>query len=198
MVPNEVYVSIDVESDGPAPGVYSMLAVGAAAFNPDGAELGTWYAKLYPLDGALADPDTMRWWESQPEAYAEVQRDRQEPGEAIRRFANWLDMLSKNHGKLIAVGWPIAFDFAFVNWYLHRFAGRNPLGFSGLDIRTYADGLCNWPAYGGLPTAVTKRLIGSIDKTGLRPHVAVDDAIEQGRLFIALRREAQRRYNEVH
>src|SRR5205085_2877375 len=31
----EIYVSTDVETDGPIPGVYSMLSIGSAAYLPD-------------------------------------------------------------------------------------------------------------------------------------------------------------------
>ena len=31
----EIYVSIDVEADGPIPGDHSMLSLGAAAFSAD-------------------------------------------------------------------------------------------------------------------------------------------------------------------
>ena len=32
----ECYVSIDIEADGPIPGTYSMLSLGAAAFDSEG------------------------------------------------------------------------------------------------------------------------------------------------------------------
>ena len=31
----EIYVSTDVETDGPIPGPYSMLSIGSAAYLPD-------------------------------------------------------------------------------------------------------------------------------------------------------------------
>ena len=35
----EIYVSIDIESDGPVPGLNSMLSLGAVAFDPVGKVL---------------------------------------------------------------------------------------------------------------------------------------------------------------
>jgi hypothetical protein len=187
----EMFVSIDVETDGPAPGVNSMLALGAACFAGDGEMVGTWYSTLRPLEGARADKGTMDWWASQPDAWAEVTRDQRDPFTAMTGFVDACDkMYADLHVKLIAVAWPAAFDFAFVNYYCHRFAGRNPLGFACLDIRSYANGLARHPDYYGLREAQIRELAGPVDKTGLRPHVAVDDAIEQGRLFMALRRRA--------
>jgi hypothetical protein len=183
----EIFVSIDIETDGPAPGLNSMLALGAAAFAEDETELGTWYATLRPLAEARQNPETMAWWQTQLAAWTEVTRNRQLAPDAIPHFASWCEALP---GKPVAVGWPIAFDFAYVNYYCHLFADRNPLGFSGLDIRSYANGLDRYPSAYGLSEAELRAMAGEIDTFGLRPHVAVDDAIEQGRLFMALRRYA--------
>jgi hypothetical protein len=190
----EVFVSIDIESDGPAPGLYSMLALGAAAFLPrsdgDGTaweEAGTWYATLFRLEGAQQHPDTMAWWKTQPDAWAEVHRGRRSPELAIPEFAAWCEQLP---GKPVAMAWPVAFDFAFPNYYCHRFAGRNPLGFGGGDIRSYANGLARHPAYYGISEEEVRAMSGPVETAGLRDHVAVDDAIGQGRLFMGLRRAA--------
>lgn len=185
----EVFVSIDIESDGPAPGLNSMLALGAVAFSQGGEELDDWYFTLDPLPDAKPDPDTMAWWATQPEAWAEVNSGRWSPKVAISIFASWCGELP---GKPVAVALPAAFDFAFVNYYCHRFAGRNPLGFACLDIRSYANGLSGYPSYYGLPGARVRAMTGTVDTRGLRPHVAVDDAREQGRLFMALRGHAIR------
>lgn len=193
---SEIFVSIDVETDGPSPGLNSMLSLGAAAFLPrsdDGTaweETSLWYATLSPLAGTAQNPDTMAWWETQPEAKAEVLRNCRLPREAIPQFVSWCEQLP---GKPIAVAWPDAFDFAFVNYYCWRFASRNPLGFAACDIRSYANGLAGYPSYYGLPEQEIREMAGPVDTAGLRPHVALDDAIEQGRLFMALRRHALNR-----
>lgn len=189
-----MFISIDIESDGPAPGVNSMLALGAAAFAGSGEMVSTWYEKLLPLPQGLGlahqNPQTMAWWKTQPEAWEEVNRDQQNPQDAMTRFALWVDGLRENHGKPAAVAWPAAFDFAFVNYYLWRFVGENPLGIACLDIRSYANGLAKYPGYYGMSKKVMLVMAGEVDKTGLRAHVAVDDAVEQGRLFMQLRKYA--------
>lgn len=183
----ELYVSIDIETDGPAPGVNSMLAMGAAAFTQDGEMTGTHYSTMHPLEDAYQDTKTMDWWTTQPEAWAEVNRNQKKPALAMEHFVKWCDALADLNGaKLIAVGWPIAFDFAFVNYYCHRFMFRNPLGFAGVDIRSYANGMFSNPDYYGTSEEKIKA-VGPAKRRDLRPHVAVDDAIEQGELFMALR-----------
>jgi hypothetical protein len=171
----EVIVSIDIESDGPAPGLNSMLALGAAAFSQDDTELDCWYYTLDPLPGASRNPETMAWWKTQPEAWAEVTSSTWNPVIAVPLFARWCESLP---GKAAAVAWPAAFDFAFVNYYLHRFNGSNPLGFSCLDIGSYARGL-------GMPVM-----------HGDLAHNALGDARKQGQSFLALRRHANREATE--
>ena len=71
----EIYVSTDVEADGPIPGPHSMLRLGSAAFHADGTELGTYSANLELLPGACGHPDTMKWWKKKPEAWATCRED---------------------------------------------------------------------------------------------------------------------------
>src|SRR5215469_16303156 len=107
----EIYISIDIETDGPCPGQNSMLALGAAAFRDDPHDtIGRFYATLKPLSGAFQDTGTMEWWTTQPEAWAEVNSNQEDPAVALKNFVAWCDQLAQEFGaKLIAVGWPIAF-----------------------------------------------------------------------------------------
>ena len=57
----EIYVSTDVETDGPIPGVNSLLSFGSAAYRPDKTLVDTFAANLELLPGAVSNPDTMRW-----------------------------------------------------------------------------------------------------------------------------------------
>lgn len=188
----EVYVSLDIETDGPVPGLYSMLALGAAAFSEDGAHLGSWYATMRPLPGAKQHPETMSWWGTQPDAYAEATGEQEDPVDCIPRFAQWCDQL-KVRGQLVPFAKPTGFDYGFVIWYLHRFCGRNPLGIACMDLRSYMAGLLCSPRYHppGMRQLIGVALAGENPSEGLRPHVAVDDALEQGRIMMALRRWAR-------
>ena len=75
----ECYVSIDIEADGPVPGLNSMLSLGAAAFTSDGALAQTFSANLEPLPEAYEDERTMRWWASQPAAWEACHAQTQDP-----------------------------------------------------------------------------------------------------------------------
>lgn len=65
----EIYVSTDVEADGPIPGPYSMLSFGSAAFTGGGELLSTFTANLELLEGAAGHPETMAWRQRQQEAW---------------------------------------------------------------------------------------------------------------------------------
>ena len=55
----EIYVSTDVEADGPIPGPHSMLSFGSAAYTADKQLVGTFSTNLTALPGASGDPKTM-------------------------------------------------------------------------------------------------------------------------------------------
>ena len=71
----EIYVSTDVETDGPIPGPHSMLSFGSAAYTADKRLVATFAANLDTLSDATPDPRTAAWWATQPEAWAACRRD---------------------------------------------------------------------------------------------------------------------------
>lgn len=184
---SEVFISVDVETDGPIPGPNSMLSIGAAAFLEDRTMLDTFSMNLYTLDGAKADPDTTKWWATQPEAWEACRKDLQPPSDAMVEFNNWVRVVSTPATgtellKPVFVGYPAGFDFLFVYWYLVKFTGHSPFSFSALDIKTYAMAVmgCSY-------RDVSKKTMKRFKEPGLKhTHVAVDDAIEQGYLFLNL------------
>lgn len=182
----EIYVSTDIESDGPIPGPNSMLSIGAAAFTADGTMLATFTANLEPLPGASGDPATMAWWAQHPDAWAAVSADPEPPVVVMDRFASWLRELP---GQPVFVGYPAGYDFMFVHWYLVRFTGTTPFGLMALDVRTYAMAVLGLP-YQACGREQIAPLLGP---PRVHTHVAVEDAIEQGEIFCALKQKRSER-----
>lgn len=178
-----IYVSTDVEADGPIPGANSMLSFASVAYDPRGQEIGAYVANLDALPDATPDPRTMEWWRSQPEAWAACRKQTRPPAEAMRDYDAWLRNLP---GRPVFVAFPLLFDMMFVYWYQMRFVGASPFSHSGIDLKTMA-----YVALGGQEyRAATKRnmprsWLGNVPHT----HVALDDARGQGELFFNLRRE---------
>jgi hypothetical protein len=172
----EIYVSTDVETDGPIPGPHSMLSFGSAAYTADKTLVATFSANLETLPGAAGDPKTMEWWRSNPKAWEASRLNLEPPEIAIRRYLTWVKSLP---GKPVFVAYPAAYDFMFVYWYLIRFTGESPFSHSALDIKTYATALLHKPYRESVKRNMPKDWFDPIPHT----HVGLDDAIEQGALF---------------
>ena len=60
---HEVYVSTDIETDGPIPGANSMLSFASIAYDDEGRELRSFAVNLETLPDAIPDARTMEWTE---------------------------------------------------------------------------------------------------------------------------------------
>jgi len=126
------YVIVDVESDRPIPAEFSMVCFGAVIF--DELLNQTFYGRTRPISEQFI-----------PEALGVSGFSRQqhlvfeEPKIVMERFAEWLAKLSQ--GRPIFISDNPAFDWQFINYYFHRFLGRNPFGFSARRIGDLYSGL---------------------------------------------------------
>lgn len=181
----QMYICLDVELDGQAPGLSSMLSFAAVAV-ANSATIATFTANLQPLPEGNQDPVTMAWWSSHSDEWDLARGDVRPAVEVIPQCVAWLDSLPSDC--LVAVGAPAATDFAFVNYYCHRFAGRNPLGYSCLDLLSLAMGHlgAHDHNYCDLEDQGLEDVLGFAADPALRVHVALDDATQQARLLIAL------------
>jgi len=179
---SEIYISTDVETDGPIPGPHSMLSLGAAAYTADKRLLSTFSANLETLHGASAHPQTAAWWATQPAAWAACRSDLQAPEEVMTRYVAWIEALQ---GKPVFVAYPAGFDFLFVYWYLIRFAGRSPFSHSALDVKTFAMAQLRTDYRAATKQRMPRHWFDDLPHS----HVALDDAIEQGALFCNMLRD---------
>lgn len=179
---NEVYVSCDIETNGPIPHDNSMLSLGAAAFSSDGKLIDTFYINFQEMEESKPDKDTMEWWEKNKEAYNLTRENMIAPGEAIGRFVSWVNKLN---GKPVFVGYPATFDFMFVYYYIKHFGLESPFSFSALDIKTYVSAVLQINYRDSTKKNMPKRWFSDKPHT----HHGLDDAIEQGELFCNILRE---------
>jgi 3' exoribonuclease, RNase T-like len=128
------YYSIDIESDGPIPSKYSMIAIGAVIVEPTLSN--TFYAELRPISDLWI-----------PEALAVSGFSREdcllfeEPDIAMLRFSEWVKSTSK--GRPLFISDNNGFDWQFVNYYFHYYCGENPFGFSSTNLGSLYKGLVN-------------------------------------------------------
>ena len=126
------YVMVDVESDGPIPGDYSMVCFGAVIVEPRLSR--TFYGRLKPI--------SERWI---PEALAvsgfsrEETLEFDEPRGVMTQFQRWLREQTAKRPRFVSDN--NGFDWQFINWYFHQFVGENPFGFSSMNLGSLYKGL---------------------------------------------------------
>ena len=126
------YIVVDIESDGPIPGDFSMVCFGAVVAEP-GLQR-TFYGKLKPISERFV-----------PEALAVSGFTRaqvlefEDPKVVMQRFATWLSSLRSK--RLMFISDNNGFDWQFINWYFHHFLGKNPFGFSSQNLGSLYKGL---------------------------------------------------------
>ena len=181
----EVFVSIDIETTGPVPGLYSMISLGAAAFTASGGlvPVSTFQANLKELPGAERDDETMDWWANHVEAWEEAREKPEDMEEVMRSFQLWITSLGPN---VVPVYYPSGYDLPFISYYCQRFLGKVFLTHRAIDIQTLA-----WSLLGSPFVKNCRR--SSFPKPWLidnkKKHQAVDDAIEQGQMFMRMRED---------
>ena len=152
------YVVVDVESDGPIPAEFSMVCFGAVIF--DDPLDKTFYGKTRPISDRFI---------SEALAISGFTREQhlsfEDPQPMMEHFAAWLIQHSK--GRPVFVSDNLAFDWQFINYYFHRFLGRNPFGFSGRRIGDL---------YAGLVKDASKATEWKKYRVTAHTHNPVDDA----------------------
>ena len=169
---DEIYISVDIEADGPLPGVHSMLSIGAVNV-VDPAR--TFHAELQPISETFI-----------AEALAVSGLDREhlkqhgkDPAAAMAELIAWVKAMK---GRPVFCSFS-TWDWSYVYWYLIRFAGKSPFGHSSLDMKSYY-----MARFGTRWGDTIKRKIAEQRPellAGLGPHThnALDDAKEQAELF---------------
>ncbi len=184
---NELYVSIDVETDGPIPGEYSMLSLGSAIFEPSGNILGKFEVNIQGLPTARQNKETMEWWATIPDIWAYCRKNPISPNIAMQSYLkHLLDVSKAREGNLVCIGYPITFDFMFVYWYLIKFTGKSPFSFSGIDIKTISMAMLKSTYKKAGKKYMPKRWIPNNIK---HSHTPLNDAIEQGLIFCNILKE---------
>ena len=150
------HIILDVEADGPCPGLYSMLEVGLVV--ADGKFDNTFQAQFCPVTDKY-----------DPYALAAIERTREEtltyvsPLTSTMLMKEWLEQFER---PIIWSDNP-AFDWQFFNYYLHFYTGSNPCGFSARRIGDLYSGI-----KGNLRSASEWKRLRETKHT----HTAVDDA----------------------
>ena len=106
------YIVVDVEADGEYPGDYSMVCFGACVVEPSLSK--TFYGKTKPISDS---------WKHDALSVSGFSREEHiqfdSPDGVMKAFAIWVKENSK--GRPIFISDNLAFDWMFINYYLHKY-----------------------------------------------------------------------------
>jgi hypothetical protein len=119
------HIMVDVETDGPIPGDYSMISLGAIVVEPSLER--TFYGQMRPISEN---------WIAEALSVSGFTREQtlafDSPESVMRDFANWVE--TNSSGRAFFISDNNGFDWQFVNWYFHHFTGKNPFGHSSANL----------------------------------------------------------------
>lgn len=164
------YVVVDIEADGPIPGKYSMISLGAVALDDLSK---TFYTEIRPISEEWV-PEALNvsgFTRKQTLKFPFTATD------AMQNFRDWLG-LEVGGSRFLFVSDNAGFDWMFVCWYFHQFLGENPFGHSPASITWLYKGLA-------------RNTRADFRKDGLRQrrhtHNALDDALGNAEALLKMR-----------
>lgn len=173
------YVVTDIEVNGPTPGEHSMLAFASVAVGSQGDEIDNFEAVLETLPEAGEDPITINWFQGFPEAWAAATQNPEEADAVMKRYAAWVRALP---GQPVFAAHPLAFDGAWIDYYLRRFTGIRMLKgpwtgerlfhTAGLCIQAFAAGRTGWDFAACRTEDYPPDWLGHVPHS----HLSIDDA----------------------
>lgn len=123
---------VDVESDGPIPGDFSLVCFGAVVVEPSLSK--SFYGRTRPISArynadALAVSGFTR---AEHETF-------DDPKAVMERFAAWIQQVCNGRPRFVSDN--NGYDWMWICWYLHHFLDRNPFGYSSANLGSMYKGL---------------------------------------------------------
>jgi DNA polymerase III alpha subunit (gram-positive type) len=126
------YFMVDVECDGPVPGDFSMISLGAVLV--DTRLETTFYGELRPISDRYQEPALKVSGLTREQALGF-----NDPSEVMRDFKDWVE--ENTIGRPVFISDNTGFDWMFVCWYFHHFLGENPFGYNSVNLASLFHGL---------------------------------------------------------
>lgn len=182
----DLYISCDIEADGPVPGPYSMLSFGmSVAGRYDGTTFThhhpfekTFYAELKPISDAFV-PEALAVSGLDRPALVENGRD---PAEAMTAAARWVQEAGADaKATPVFAAYPLGFDWMWIYWYFVQYSETgSPFGHSrALDMKTFYAARGRTQIRESIKAKMPRHLLSRRRHT----HHALDDAVEQAELL---------------
>jgi hypothetical protein len=158
---------VDIESDGPIPGDYSMVCFGAVIVEPGLKRI--FRGRLKPISDKWIPESLQVSGFSREETLSF-----DEPSQVMSAFADWL--ASEAGSRPMFVSDNNGFDWQFINWYFHHFRGQNPFGHSSTNLGSLYKGMVK-------DATVSFKHLRKTEHT----HDPVDDAIGNAEALLHMR-----------
>lgn len=178
----DVYISVDIETDGPIPGPFSMLSFALVEIGTvDGVKLArpsaprTFYREIRPISDRF-----------ETEAMAVNGLDREkllrqggDPATVMNEARQFVAELAVQ-GTPVLVAYPLSFDWSFLYWYFVNFGGHSPFNHSRcFDLKTAVA----VKGHRTISRAGRDQLPEVLRSKLTHTHHALDDAREQADIF---------------
>ncbi len=179
------YFCIDIECNGPVPGLYDMVSLGAVAIVPDGEgklALGPeLYLELRPVAPRFnADAAAIHGLDQARLAAEGLSR-----AEFCSQLDAWVRATSREDTEAVFVGHNAPFDWSFVSYTFHEQGMANPFGYKALCTKSLSTGTLNLHWLDSNKDVLAQRL-GLPDEDRSQKHRADYDARYQAELLLAL------------
>ena len=182
----DLYFSVDVETSGLVPMYHSMYSFGVVAIR-DGEIVDTFEHNLEPLNPFVRDNDNIRFWKEHQAAWEAHRRfPILKPNVAFNELHEWVRYTTQSDEVPVFVAYPAAFDFGWMEQYGDRFSPDNyPFGHSAFCMQSMAATILNVP----FSQAREKNWPEAWRKEMSHTHIALNDALDQARVFILMQKE---------
>jgi hypothetical protein len=184
----DVYFSADVETDGPIPGPFSMLALAivragtfaGGRFEPADLNGDVFYRELRPISESF-EPAALK---VNGLDRVRLVKEGAEPAAVMTDAAEWIHMQATD-GAPVLVAYPLSFDWMWLYWYFVRFSRTgSPFNHSRcFDLKT-AFAVKGLRPISQSSRRELRRVVGAIERA--HTHKAVDDAREQAEILARL------------
>ena len=163
------WTMVDVEADGPIPGDFSMIEIGAVLIDVEREDLSRRFsANLKPISDKFL-----------PEALvvSGYTRDQtlafDDPVLVMTNFSTWVE--TNSVGRPMFISDNNGFDWMFVCWYFYHFCQKNPFGHSSTNLGSF---------YKGIEKDFSKNFKHL--RKSKHTHKAVDDALGNAEAFLTI------------
>ena len=179
------YFSVDLESNGPVPGLYDMVSLGAVVVAPDATGnlvTGATFYREIKLQAPRIDSHAVGIHGLQPDYLAEHGIDR---SLFCEELAAWVKAHILPGTEPVFVGHNAPFDWSFVAWTFAAEELENPFGYKALCTKALATGALGLHWLDSNKETLTERL-GVSGEDMSQKHRADYDAEYQAEILIAL------------